>query len=205
MSEKKKHRPMNENELWKLKKGFILASGSPNRRALLEEVRLFPEEIVSPQIDENPLENETPTRYVKRIAIEKAQEVAKMYPNRCIVAADTVLAVGHRIIRKAFSEKEARQNLLLLSGRRHRVLTGLCIITPDGKIISKINTSIVILKKLDETDIQIILNSQEWKDVAGYKIEGVLLAFVKQIIGSYSGIVGLPIYETSCILRGILS
>lgn len=196
---------MNNKNLWNLKEGFILASSSPQRRALLEEVRLFPDEIVSPQINEEQLQNELPARYVKRIAIEKAQAVAQIRPQRCVVAADTVIAVGRRIIRKADSEEQARQNLLLLSGRRHRVLTGLCVITPQGKIISKVNTSSVVLKKLDETDIRIILKSGEWKNVAGYKIEGVLLAFVKQIIGSYSGIVGLPVYETAQILKGILS
>lgn len=194
----------NKNEIWKLKRGFILASSSIQRRALLEEVRLFPDEIISPDINEETKKNELPAQYVKRIAIEKAQAVALTHPEQCIVAADTILAVGRRIIRKASCEEEARQNLLLLSGKRHRVITGLCIIAPNGEMISRINTSTVILKKLDETDIRIILESNEWQNVAGYKIEGILLAFVKQIIGSYASIVGLPVYETSQILRGIL-
>ena len=195
---------MNNDSFWKLKSGFILASASVNRRALLESVRLVPDKIISPEINEEMLDNELPGRYVKRIAIQKAKAVASDHPNTCILAADTVLAVGRRIIRKAYTEEEARANLTLLSGRKHRVLTGLCVIAPNGKIISKVNTSIVTMKKLDEEDIRIILASNEWKGVAGYQIEGVLSAFVKHISGSYSGIVGIPVYETTQILRGIL-
>lgn len=195
---------MNNENFWDFKSGFILASASKNRRALLESVRLVPDKIISPEINEDRLPNELPARYVKRIATQKALEVSKTHPNTCIVAADTVLAVGRRIIRKAYTEEEARKNLNLLSGRKHRVLTGLCVITPTGKIISKVHTSFVTMKKLDETDIRIILKSNEWKGVAGYQIEGVLSAFVKQISGSYSSIVGIPVYETAQILKGVL-
>ena len=203
MNAKKKCNPMNNN-LWKLKSGFILASASVNRRALLDEVRLVPDKIVSPEIDEEILKDELPARYVKRIAIEKAKAVASMRPGKCIVAADTVLAVGRRIIRKAQNAQEAINHLKLLSGRKHRVLTGLAIVSPSGKIIAKVNSSSVVLKKFDDDDIRVIIESGEWKNVAGYKIDGVLSAFVKQMSGSYSGIVGLPVYETTQILRGIL-
>lgn len=195
---------MNNSNFWNLKSGFILASASVNRRALLESVRLVPSKIVSPQIDEAQFDGELPARYVKRIAIQKAKAVAKECPGETILAADTILAVGRRFIRKAYTEEEARANLNLLSGRKHKVLTGICVISPSGKIISKVNTSVVAMKKLDETDIRFILNSNEWKGVAGYQIEGVLSAFVKHISGSYSSIVGLPVYETIQILRGIL-
>lgn len=195
---------MNNENFWDFKSGFILASASKNRRALLESVRLVPDKIVSPEINEDLLPDELPARYVKRIATQKALEVAKTHPNTCIVAADTVLSVGRRIIRKAYTEEEARANLNLLSGRKHRVLTGLCVISPTGKVISKVHTSFVTMKKLDETDIRLILKSNEWKGVAGYQIEGVLSGFVKQISGSYSSIVGIPVYETAQILRGVL-
>lgn len=195
---------MNNNELWKLKAGFILASASVNRRALLDEVRLVPDKIVSPKIDETILKDETPARYVKRISIEKAKAVAKEYPNTCIIAADTILSVGRRIIRKAYTADEAISNLKLISGRSHKVLTGLAIVAPNGKIISKVNISSVTMKKLDDDDIRVIIDSEEWKGVAGYKIDGVLSAFVKRFSGSYSSIVGLPVYETTQILRGIL-
>ena len=204
MNVKKKCNPMNNNELWKLKAGFILASASVNRRALLDEVRLVPDKIVSPEIDEEILKGETPARYVKRISIEKAKAVAKEYPNTCIVAADTVLAAGRRIIRKANTADEAKANLQLLSGRSHKVLTGLAIVAPNGKIISRVNISCVTLKKLDEDDIRVIIDSEEWKGVAGYKIDGVLSSFVKKHSGTNSSIVGLPVYETTQILRGIL-
>ena len=91
-----------------------------------------------------------------------------------------------------------------MSGRKHKVLTGLAIATPEGKIISRVNISTVVLKRFDEDDIRVIIDSGEWKNVAGYKIDGVLSSFVKQMSGSYSGIVGLPVYETTQILRGIL-
>lgn len=195
---------MNNNELWKLKAGFILASASVNRRALLDQVRLVPDKIVSPEIDETILKDETPARYVKRISIEKAKAVAKEYPNTCIIAADTILSVGRRIIRKAYTADEAISNLKLISGRSHKVLTGLAIVAPNGKIISKVNISSVTMKKLDDDDIRVIIDSEEWKGVAGYKIDGVLSAFVKRFSGSYSSIVGLPVYETTQILRGIL-
>ncbi len=203
MNAKKKCNQMNNSNFWNLKSGFILASASVNRRALLESVRLIPNKIVSPQINEDQLKDELPSQYVKRIAIQKAKAVATEYPNEIILAADTVLAVGRRIIRKAYTEEEARANLNLLSGRKHRVLTGICVISPTGKIIAKVNTSFVTIKKLDETDIKLILASNEWKGVAGYQIEGVLSAFVKQMSGSYSSIVGIPVYETVQILRGI--
>lgn len=204
MNAKKKCNQMSNSNFWNLKSGFILASASVNRRALLESVRLIPTKIISPEIDERQLEGELPARYVKRIATEKAKAVSLTHPGETIVAADTVLAVGRRLIRKAYTEEEARANLNLLSGRKHRVLTGICVISPCGKIISKVNTSFVTMKKLDESDIRLILASNEWKGVAGYQIEGVLSAFVKQISGSYSSIVGIPVYETVQILRGIL-
>ena len=195
---------MNNSNFWKLKSDFVLASASKNRRALLESVRLCPSEIISPEINEEQLPNELPTRYVKRIAENKAKAVADLRPGKTILAADTVLAVGRRLIRKAYTEEEARANLMLLSGRKHRVLTGIAVVTPTGKLISKVNTSCVTMKKLDETDIKLIIESNEWKGVAGYQIEGVLSAFVKQMSGSYSSIVGIPVYETVQILRGVL-
>lgn len=191
------------NNYWQLKHGFILASGSPQRKALLERVRLVPDKIVSPDICEELLPNELPRRYVQRIAIQKARAVAKQYPNTCVLAADTVLAVGRRIIRKATDENEAKSHLLLLSGRKHHVITGLCIITPAGKEIIRVNSTAIILKKLSEKDIQFILKSNEWQHVAGYRIEGIIAAFVKQMCGSYDSVVGLPTYELVQIMRGI--
>lgn len=191
------------NNFWQLKQGFILASGSPQRKALLEQVYLYPDMIVSPDIDEDMLKNELPAQYVKRISIEKAKAVAQKYPNKCILAADTILAVGRRVIRKAHSEDEARAHLNLLSGRRHRVITGLCVITPTGKIIARVSSTVMIMKRLSEEDKKFILKANEWQNVAGYRIEGIISAFVKKMIGSYDSVVGLPVYDTVHILRGI--
>ena len=192
------------NNFWKLKQGFILASGSPQRQALLKSVYLEPMAVVSPDIDESEQKNELPTRYVKRIAIEKAQAVYHQYPNTCVVAADTVLAVGRRFIRKAYTPEEARLHLELLSGRTHRVITGLCIIAPDGREITRVNSTAVKMKRLSLEDIEFILKTNEWQNVAGYRIEGIISAFIHRMNGSYDSVVGIPVYDVVHILRGIL-
>lgn len=191
------------NNFWELKHGFILASASPQRKRLLEQIRLFPDEIISPDIDESVLKGELPRQYVKRIATQKAQAVFNTHTGKCVVAADTVLAVGRHIIRKAQNEDEARANLLLLSGRKHQVLTGLCVMTPEGKAISRVSATTVTMKRLSQKDIEFIIKSAEYKGVAGYRIEGIISAFVKQMNGSFDSVVGLPLYETAQILRGI--
>lgn len=195
---------MTTPDLWRLKRPFILASASHQRRILLEKAGFFPTEIMSADIDESVHEKELPARYVKRIACQKAQAVAALRPGACIVAADTVIAVGSRIIRKVQTAEEAREKLKLLSGRRHRVMTGIGIVKPDGKLISKVVQTAVVLKKMDEADIDAIIQSGEWKNVAGYQIEGVLSACVRKVIGSYPNVVGLPIFEVAQILKGIL-
>ncbi len=194
---------MNSN-FWNLKQGFILASGSPQRRALLKSVRLEPDAIISPDIDESELDGELPARYVKRIAIEKARAVYQQNPNKCIIAADTVLAVGRRFIRKAHNIEEARAHLELLSGRNHRVITGMCIIAPDGREISRVNSTTVKMKRLSSEDMDFILKTNEWQNVAGYKIEGIISAFVQNMNGSYDSVVGIPVYDVVHILRGII-
>ncbi len=195
---------MNTPDLWKIKSPFILASGSPQRRILLEKAGFFPSETLSADIDESVQKKELPARYVKRIAYQKALAVAALRPKTCIVAADTVIAVGTRIIRKVQTEEEAREKLMLLSGKRHRVMTGIAIVHPDGKIISKVVQTAVVLKQMDKADIDAVINSGEWKNVAGYQIEGVLSACVRKVIGSYPNVVGLPIFEVAQILKGIL-
>ena len=202
MNAKKKLLP--KNNLWGLKHGFVLASNSPQRLQLLNSAGFIPDEVLSAEIDESPFPNELPARYVKRIAIEKAKAVARKKPHTCILAADTVIAVGHRVIRKAEDEAQVRSNLALLSGRRHRVMTGFCVITPDGREISKVVQTTVIIKRLDESEIETLLASGEWKNVAGYRIEGVLSALVTKTIGSYPNVVGLPIFEVAQVLKGIL-
>ena len=195
---------MPKNNLWHLTRDFILASGSVDRRQILEHAGFVPGKIVVANIDETPLLDELPARYVKRMAVEKAKAVAKAYPKSCILAADTVCAVGKRLIRKAQTEEQARKNLALLSGRRHRVITGFCVITPDGRQVAKVVQTAVIMKRLDKSDADAIIDSGEWQGVAGYRIEGVLSACISKIIGSHPNIVGLPIFEVAQVLKGIL-
>ena len=195
---------MPKNNLWGLEYGFILASGSPQRRQLLEKAGFIPEEIITADIDETPFANELPARYVRRMAVQKARAVFKKHPQKCILAADTVIAVGKRIIRKANSEEEVQKNLSLLSGRRHRVITGFCVITPNSREIAKVVQTAVVLKRMDAVDMRAIIDSGEWKGVAGYRIEGVLSACVRKIIGSHPNIVGLPIFEVAQVLKGVL-
>ena len=199
-----KRKLLPKNNLWGLSQGFNLASGSPQRQHLLREGGFEPDEIIPADIDETPLPGELPARYVKRIAIEKAKAVAGKNPGRCVLSADTVIAVGKRIIRKAQTVDQARANLDLLSGRRHRVITGFCVITPDGRMIAKVVQTAVILKRMDTVDRDAIINSNQWQGVAGYRIEGILSACVSKIIGSHPNIVGLPIFEVAQVLKGVL-
>ena len=195
---------MPKNNLWGLTRGFILASGSPQRRQLLEKAGFVPDEVITADIDETPISGELPARYVRRIAVQKAQTVFQNNPKKCILAADTVIAVGRRMIRKAHSEKEVQKNLSLLSGRRHRVITGFCVITPDGRKIAKVVQTAVVLKHMDHADMKAVIDSGEWCGVAGYRIEGVLSALVRKIIGSHPNVVGLPIFEVAQVLKGVL-
>ena len=192
------------SNIWGLKQGFILASRSPKRLELLKSVGLIPEKVVSADIDETPMKNELPARYVRRISAQKAAAVMQKFPKRCIVTADTIIAVGRRIVRKAPDETAAAENLRLLSGRKHRVITAFSVVKPDGKIITKVNTTSVTLKKLDETDIAAVIQSGEWQNVAGYQIEGVFGALVKNMNGSYASIVGIPVHDVANVLRGVL-
>ncbi len=195
---------MTASSPWHLTKPFILASRSPQRIRLLENAGFVPSEIVSADIDESVNKKELPARYVKRIAVSKARCVADKYPGTCVLAADTVLAVGKRIIRKAADEAQARANLNLISGRRHRVITAFCIITPDGRTIAKVVQTTVEMKRMDHQDIEAVITSGEWQNVAGYRIEGVLSACVRKTIGSFPNIVGLPIFEVAQVLKGVL-
>lgn len=192
------------SNIWGLKQGFILASRSPKRLELLKSVGLIPEKVVSADIDETPIKNELPARYVRRISAQKAAAVMHKFPKQCIVTADTIIAVGRRIVRKAPDETAAAENLRLLSGRKHRVITAFSVVKPDGKIITKVNTTSVTLKKLDETDIAAVIQSGEWQNVAGYQIEGVFGALVKNMNGSYASIVGIPVHDVANVLRGVL-
>ncbi len=183
-------------------KGFILASGSPQRRALLAQIGYEPQTIISADIDETPLKKEKATAYVKRIASEKAMAVAAKNKGQAILAADTVIVIGAKIVQKAQNDAEQEKVMRLLSGKTHRVLSGVCVIGADGKISVKCVSTRVVMKKLSEKEIKDYVASQEWVGCAGYRIEGLLGGLAKKIIGSYSGVVGLPLYEAKNMLNG---
>lgn len=191
-------------DVWKLKQPFILASQSAYRRRLLERAGFAPEKAVAADIDETVKPKESPRAYSRRIALEKAQKVAADYPNHAVLSADTVAVAGRRIIGKAQTREQARGNLLLLSGRRHRVLTSFCLLMPDGRTITRLVTTTVSIKKLDVSEIEALLDSGEWENVSAYQIEGLLSACVKRINGSYAAVVGLPVYEVAQVLKGAL-
>jgi len=182
---------------------LVLASASPRRQELLEQIGISPDKIDPADIPELPEKGETSLRFAARIAQEKANTVAARNPGCYILAADTVVAVGKRILGKANDEAEARKYLGLLSGRRHRVHTGMSLILPDGSTRVKTVSSAVIFKALCPHDIEQYIRSEEWQGKAGaYAIQGLGSLLVRQIQGSYSNIVGLPLFELSTMMSG---
>jgi septum formation protein len=183
---------------------LILASASPRRCELLAQVGIVPAKIIPADIDETPRKAEQPHAYARRISSEKAKKVAAENACAFILAADTVVAVGRRILPKAETEKEARDCLALLSGRRHRVLTALSVVAPGGRQKTAVVTSIVKFTRLTNPHIDAYINSGEWKGKAGgYAIQGLAATLISFISGSYSGIVGLPLFETGTLLKGL--
>ncbi len=157
--------------------------------------------MIAADIDETPRPGELPRPYAERLAREKAQRVA--VPGSFTLAADTVVAVGRRIVGKATTADEARVCLELLSGRRHHVLTAVTLVAPDGTASHRCNDTGVIFNRLTKRDIDTYLATNEWDGKAGgYAIQGQAAAFIRQIMGSYSSVVGLPLFETAQILRG---
>lgn len=183
---------------------LILASASPRRVELLAQIGVTPTQIVPAHVDETPLADESPRQAAKRLAQLKALEIQKSYPDACILAADTVVAVGQRILGKADDEAHARRYLELLSGRSHRVIGGLCVLAPDGRVVLKAVTTAVTFKRLSISEMDGYIASGEWHDKAGaYAIQGRAGAFVKSLNGSYSNVVGLPLFETAGALKGL--
>ena len=182
-------------------KEFILASASPQRKLLLEQIGFEPKLICPANIDETPYKAEKPTAYIKRMALEKAKFVAEKYPNNVVLACDTIIVCNRKIIQKANSDLEQTEIMKLLSGKAHKVMSAVCVIDKKGKERIKINTTKIIMKRLSEKDIKKYVETHEWVGCAGYKIEGCLAALVKKMIGSYSGVVGLPLYETKNLLE----
>ncbi len=180
---------------------LILASSSPRRVDLLAQVGITPAAIDPADIDESPIKGELPRDLAHRLAIGKATEVAKRHKDVFILAADSVVAVGRRILPKA-EEGDVAACLALLSGRRHRVWGGICLVTPEGKVASRVVETVVKFKKLTEAEIAAYIASGEGVGKAGgYAIQGKAAALVAFTGGSYSNIIGLSIYDTMNLLQ----
>lgn len=188
---------------------LILASGSPRRLQLLNQIGVEPDHLIPADIDETPQKREIPRHLAQRLARAKAaaaQASAKRDPalaGSLILAADTVVGVGRRIVGKAESLEEAESALKLLSGRAHRVYTGLCLVNEKGSVRQKLVETRLRFKRLSRQDIESYLASGEWRGKAGaYAIQGIAGAFVVKLVGSYTNVVGLPLYETATLLAG---
>jgi septum formation protein len=182
---------------------FILASASPRRRELLAQVALPPDAVDPADIDETPLARELPRRHALRLAEAKARAVAPRHPGAFVLGADTVVACGRRILPQARDLETARRCLLLLSGRRHRVFGGLALIAPDGALATRCAESVVTFRRLDRAELDEYLASRDWEGKAGgYAIQGLAARFVRFLSGSYSNVVGLPLFETVGLLAG---
>ena len=183
---------------------LVLASASPRRRDLLAQIDIVPDHIVAPDIDETPFKQELPPAYAMRMAEAKADAVRPGYADAFVLAADTVVACGRRILPKADDEETAGRCLDLLSGRRHRVHGAVCLIAPDGVRRTRYVWTHVKVKRLSLEERQAYLASGEWRGKAGgYAIQGRAGALVPSITGSYSNVVGLPLTETLNLLRGL--
>jgi len=179
---------------------LILASASPRRLELLARLGIVPDAVVPAEIDETPRKGELPMPYAERMAAEKA--VASAQPGAVVLAADTVVAAGRRILPKTETEGEARAALSLLSGRRHRVHSAVTVIDPAGRARHRLSTSVVAFKRLSEEELAAYLAAGEWRGKAGgYAIQGRAEALVRSLAGSHSGVMGLPLYETRALLR----
>ncbi len=188
---------------------LILGSASPRRFQLLQQIGITPDDVIAASIDETPQQRERPRVYVERISREKATATFKATRHdearaaSHILAADTVVALGSRILPKAETAAEAAFCLRLLSGRAHRVYTSVVVMLPDGRQSQRLVEARVRFKRLSTAEIDAYIASGEWKGKAGgYAIQGIAGAFVTKIVGSYSAIVGLPLYETASLLEG---
>lgn len=195
---------------------LILASASPRRLDLLAQAGVAPDAVDPAHIDETPRKGELPPRLALRLAQEKAQAVAARHPGAYVLAADTLVAVGRRILNKPQDEQEARAMLALLSGRAHRVYTGVAVVAPatpgldpgalaeNRKQASRLSETRLRFKRLTAAETGRFIATRDWEDAAGgYKIHQSAGAFVTHLAGSFTGVVGLPLYETLALLEGL--
>jgi nucleoside triphosphate pyrophosphatase len=188
---------------------LVLASGSPRRLALLNQAGIEPDSLQPTEVDEIPVKGELPRALANRLAKTKAQaalasvKIDEELRGSYILAADTVVAVGRRVMPKADMLDEAAACLRLLSGRNHRVYTGICLVTPKETFRQRLVETRVRFKRLSTEDLEAYLASGEWRGKAGgYAIQGLAGTFVVKMVGSYTNVVGLPLYETLSLLGG---
>ena len=188
---------------------LVLASGSPRRLSLINQAGVEPDSLEPAEIDETPERGELPRTLAVRLAREKALKAQERIRARedlkgaFILAADTVVAVGRRIMPKPELLEEAASCLRLLSGRTHRVYSGICLITPNDSVKTRLVETRVRFKRLSDQDIESYLASGEWRNKAGgYAIQGLAGSFVVKLVGSYTNVVGLPLYESIALLAG---
>ena len=183
---------------------LILASASPRRLSLLAQINVAPDAVQPADIDERPQKHELPRPHAVRLAHEKAQAIFTTNPDALVLGADTVVARGRRILPKAEDAGTAHQCLTLLSGETHRVYGGVAIIGPNGVAVKRVVLTSVAFKRLSKQELNRYIDSEEWRGKAGgYAIQGAAAAFVRKINGSYSNIVGLPLFETAQLLHGL--
>ena len=181
---------------------FILASASPRRLSLLKQIYITPDDVIPADINEDPIPGELPGPHAVRLASEKCQTIADRETGAVILAADTVVGVGRRILPKTETEIEAANCLDLLSGRAHRVFTGIAVYSADKGLQSRVVETRVKLKRLSSSEKNFYLKSGEWHGKAGgYGIQGYAESFIQSLSGSYSNVVGLPLTETRHLLH----
>lgn len=185
----------------KQKKELVLSSSSKNRKLILEKIGV-PFEVFTPDICEFPLEKEDPIHMTKRLSFEKGLLAKKKFKKKFIISADTVVFSRKKIINKTKDIAQAALNLKILSGRRHKVYTGITFFTNSGKYYQYVCKSVVKFKLLDDKDIENYINTNEWEDCAGsYSIQGFAESFVELLSGSYSNVVGLPMHKIYNLLK----
>lgn len=181
---------------------LVLASASARRLDLLAQIGVTPDIVDPAELDEAPHNREAPRPYAKRIAAEKALVVAARHTNALVLGADTVVSCAQRILPKAETARVAEDCLRLLSGRRHRVLSAVCLILPDGSVRQRAVETIIRFKRLEAQEIAAYIKAGEWHGKAGgYAIQGQAAVFVASLNGSYSNVVGLPLFETHALLK----
>lgn len=181
---------------------LVLASASPRRLDLLARIGVVPDDVLAADVDESVPKGELPRDHALRLAIEKAQAVASRKPDALVLAADTVVAVGRRILPKVEDEATLRACMALLSGRRHRVLTGVALALPGGAVRTRLGETMIAMKRLSPQEIEYYAGHGEWRGKAGgYALQGYGEVYVRRIAGSYSNVVGLPLAETRLLLK----